>query len=308
MYKNNWVLRLDEGAENAINEALGVSDKVKEESIRILHYIYDKIKTFKPDNGANMKITEETINVDYSPDFTVPVIIKVYWFANDEIRKEYRKRFPKPNPAYSKDDEDIKMEIDVINGWFDTYEFMYLIQHELHHGYQYFCKKRNGIGYEPNTPYYNKAIKFLAMPDEDERAAGAAVYLWGTHEMSAYENGIYARLMQNFKSKNKQPITNVIHETSFYEMYLSILNLQRKLIGGADVPGLFNMSFGMPKTKLLNIIGKALKKAQDIMAKAVAKAKIDYEEWIETNGYGTNSDPYEYGSAKPLTENKVRLY
>ena len=301
-------IRLDEQTEQTIYEALGVVDKVKDESLRLLDYIISHISEYAPEPDERMKKSERRFYVEYAEDYKITAILTVYYFRSETDKKYYRKSFRKHNPIYSKDDNEIDIELDVVNGYFDTSDFLCHLQHELHHGYQYYCKKRNNVEIKPNSVAYEKAKNLLALPYEDVHAAAAAVYLYGTLEMSAYENGLYAKLLTNYKSKNKKPISDVIHDTPFYKDYVMILNLKNELEHGGEVPAMFKMMIGYSKKKLLVIINKVIKKSQDVMAKAVAKAKIDYDDWVRTNGLGDNSNPYENARLKPLAENTIRLY
>lgn len=198
------------------------------------------------------------------------------------------------------------MDIDIVNGKLED-NLIYYLQHEIHHAYQYYRKKKNGIDYTPNTPNYEKAKLYMAYPNNEVQIAAMAVYLWGTHEMSAYENGLYAKLFDNFKSKN-EPVSNVIHETPFYDMYTQVLGMYQKLENGyiPDAMEVITKNFNITSNKLKNICGKVVKKAQDMMAKAVTKAKLDYEELVEKRRM-TNSDPYEIKHLKPLSEGQVRI-
>ena len=299
-------IRLDEESEKTILEALGVADVVRDEALRIIAYLEQHMKDFEPKDNKEYSETECEINLNFGDSYEIPLRITVDYFRNEKVREAYRNRFAHKRPEYSKDDEDITMDIDIVNGVLED-NLLYYLQHEIHHAYQYYCKKKNGLEYVPNTPAYEKAKLYLAYPNNEVQIAAMAVYLWGTHEMSAYENGLYAKLLDNFKTKN-EPVSNVIHETPFYDMYTQLLWMFKNMENGyvPEAMEIITKNFKITPNKLKNICGKVVKKAQDMMAKAVTKAKLDYEEWVEKRGM-TNSDPYEIKRLKPLSEGQVRI-
>ena len=291
-------VHLEETLERTINEALGVANNVRDEALRFLDFIAKRLDSFKPKEDEKVSINIQTLKIKFGKKYVVPVNIKVFYFRSKRDMEEYRCQIPYNNPFYSKDNKCITIELDVVDGNFDVDLFLDFIQHEIHHAYQYYLKHKNGVEPKPNSENYQKAIQLLSFPDKEERGAATAVYLYGTHELSAYENGLYAVLLQNFKTKNK-PVTNVIHASNFYRLYKNVVDFQNSLINGGDLPFFFRNSINLTKEEVLKMCGKVIKKSQDIMAKAVAKAKFDYDDWVKEQRM-TNSDPYDNKVLKPL--------
>lgn len=289
--------RISESLLRVINEEMGIATLVKNETNRLLDFIGEysnKILT----KGNKKKIANGVETVTFHDivqigDYKIKVYFHFVLYRDKQCEQDFKQMYRFPNPTFNKEDNIVEMYVDVVNGKINYVELGRSLQHELSHSYQKCSAIKNNKGKRDisihNTNRYNMARANMMSDNKYLRWASQAVYLYGTNEASAYANGLYATLVQSYKTNETNPIMfpTIVSEDSISIMYSNIEKLYNKLLNDEieEIDFILQRLGISEKRKLIGICRTVLKRVQQFVRRAIRKATLDVYDMIENNKY-----------------------
>lgn len=210
-----------------INEELGISNVVDEESQKIFNLIANSLNSLKETknrmNNIIIKEGEFEIELFDSIKFTLHLI-------QQDCRKEMFRRFCMDSGNSSWDKKTITIQFITINEKIQESELMDTIYHEFEHLYQSF--KKNGTLIK-NQDAYEYAISLMKSKNQYDNILGRIIYLNFNIEEYALNQGMYGYVKNQLKSHleniNKNEIMNIIKQTELYKVYNFMKHIEKEI-------------------------------------------------------------------------------
>lgn len=250
----------------AIQEELGISDKVTEEVDKVADIVLknvekqpkQKIKDGIFTNTFRFKkqIFDREINFDIKNDYFSDV--KIYF----TYRKKYRKR---PN-KYERNTNTIYIETDYINGWHDRETLEGALQHEFEHIFQNINQGYNSVKDED----YKTAARNYMSNDTALQTIARTIYFTDENEIYAFANQSYQALMQTDESPR-----DYIKYTKLHQAYTSVKSGLEYLKNNRHSSSVVLRDFNTTADNLIKRCEWAIPKYQKYIGRIIVKAEKD---------------------------------
>lgn len=181
-------------------ESHSISNDVKCMTIDIIDKMKQKMINIKPHYIISRDIKAKWGYFKYNSTiggqkFSFNVKYKVYWFENEEQKKQKYKQMMDLGGECDFEKKFIRICTYMINGII-PYSFYSDFQHELSHMYQNYMG-----GGKKNETYYQAVTRLAQSRYMLEKCVGNILYRCFPHEQDAMANEFYAYLVQNYKNK-----------------------------------------------------------------------------------------------------------
>ncbi|MBP5724825.1 MAG: hypothetical protein J6X18_14780 [Bacteroidales bacterium] len=280
---------IDEETLKIINEELGIADEMRAKSIQIMNWLKPKLPSLM-DNAVPTKPgveTNETSGVFRLNNLdTVRIHFNVIFAKNQYCFNDYLKSLPFPYSSYKPETNEITLNVAIINGFLQYGNACGSLQHELNHSYREHRLLDKNIEPKQVTQRYKKAVANADNRNRDFAAISQAVYLYGTNEVSSYENGLYGRLLSAYENDGFSDVKeqNIIATDTIYIMVQEISNFINCLEND-NIPILQRIlkEYEITLPRLRKICYTSLNRARRAIARATLKARLDYNTALEKN-------------------------
>ncbi len=115
-----------------INE---IVDRIQANAPILMDYILHKRNEYTPENHDSMKITLYEFTVDYSKDYSIPLLLTITWFPHPNVKRDYRKKRGVPHTCYDFENKEIHVFINIIDDWFNFDGTIHDVQNALGYGW-----------------------------------------------------------------------------------------------------------------------------------------------------------------------------
>lgn len=282
---------IEESLAKRLNEELGVVDNIKNLSRKIVSDVLKKLADLNFSsiyNSFGIRQNVYRVNVKFTDNFQVVTNIVLWFFGSEFEFNEFINKNLNFTSGYNPKQMVLTANFFVIGNNRDSEEWQKTLQHELHHAYQEFSKRKNSVQTKKNSVLYSVSKYYINDDDVDLASAARAIYLWGTNESSAYGNEIYVAMVNAFEKYGYSIdiVHRVLCKQRLYVFRKYINFLLDKLETGKPVNmELISSTFGIDRKKLKSICKMCLEKIDHVITKTTAKAKLDFDK--ETSKYDT---------------------
>lgn len=282
---------IEETLARKINEELGIVDNITSLSRRIISDVLKNFTSLKNStiyNSFGIRQTVYRINVRFSEQFQVMTNVVLWFFGSKFEFDNFISKNPNFVSGFNPKQMLVTANLFIVGNNRDVEEWQKTVQHELHHAFQEFSKKKNGVETKKNTTLYSVSKYYVNDDDVDLASIARAIYLWGTNETSVYGNEIYVAMIAAFEKYGYS--IDIVHRVLYIQrlyVFRKYINfLLDKLETGKPVNiGLISSTFGIDRKKLKSICKMCLEKIDHVITKTTAKAKLDFDR--ETSKYDT---------------------
>lgn len=280
---------IDEETLKVINEEFGVADEMRAKSIQIMNWLKPKLPSLM-DNATPTKPGVETNELSGTFRLnnldTVRIRFNVIFAKNQSSFENYLKSLPFPYSSYNPETNVITLNVAIINNFIQYGNACGSLQHELNHSYREHRLLDKNIEPKQVTQRYKKAVANADNQNRDVAAVSQAIYLYGTNEVSSYENGLYGRLLSAYENEGFSDVKeqNIIATDTIYIMVQEISSFINRLEND-NVPILQSImkEFEITPSRLRKICYTSLNRARRAIARAALKARLDYNTALEKN-------------------------
>lgn len=274
---------IDEETLRVINEELGVADEMSGRAIKIMQWLGPKLvdlqqKSTKVDTGITTINMTAKSNINLLDN--VIIEFRIIFADNRKNLWNYLEKQQIDSSEYQEDNNKIILYVTVVAGYLDYNNACETLQHELCHAYQAHRKADNDVEMKSNTKRNLLAKQNINNDNKYDSAVARVIYLYGTNEITAYENGLYSRLLSYYQYHGFSEYTEqqIIASNKLY-ILVKTVDLFLKDLENNAVPNLQNLlnDYGLTLSELRKMCYTVQNRGRRCIARAALKSRLDYK-------------------------------